>query len=242
MTRTTKHWATWGPALLLLAPALMGARGCGEPVPIGGTCEPEDCGPAPGAPAIVCADGSIGGNTGRCLPQADGTCGWEFRECPDTVSCGGLRAEPVDCGEGRYCAWTPENMCGAFDAPGVCRDRPDPSTCAVIDSAPVCGCDGTTYQNECYAAAAGQSAVSSGPCGGTVDCNPDHVACDAIAPPCPEGQVRSVSGGCWGECVDRDRCAPGDCRSAGCATGYSCEACLTPDGAAYACIPEGAAC
>ncbi|AKF05681.1 hypothetical protein [Sandaracinus amylolyticus] len=221
------------------------AGACGWEIvdcPRGDACEPAECGPAPGAPAITCPDGSIGGNTGRCLRAADGTCGWEHRECPSTVACGGLTPEPVDCGEGRYCAWTLENMCGAFDAQGVCRDRPDASSCAAIDAAPVCGCDGTTYQNDCYAAAAGQSAFSSGPCGGYVECDPSLVACDALPGPCPEGQVRSVSGVCWGECVEADRCRPSDCRRAGCESGYSCEACLAPEGAVYTCIPEGAAC
>ena len=39
-----------------------------------------------GMPAQQCADGSIGGNTGRCLSQPGGTCGWEVRECPTTAS------------------------------------------------------------------------------------------------------------------------------------------------------------
>lgn len=33
-------------------------------------------------PAQQCADGSVGGNTGKCVKQADGACGWEIRECP----------------------------------------------------------------------------------------------------------------------------------------------------------------
>ncbi|MCU0664744.1 MAG: hypothetical protein MUC50_20775 [Myxococcota bacterium] len=48
-------------------------------------CAIEECGPAMGMPTIICADGSIGGNTGRCLMSESGTCGWEVRECPDTT-------------------------------------------------------------------------------------------------------------------------------------------------------------
>jgi hypothetical protein len=30
----------------------------------------------------MCPDGSLGGNTGRCLRHANGACGWEIRACP----------------------------------------------------------------------------------------------------------------------------------------------------------------
>ncbi|WP_437566244.1 hypothetical protein [Sorangium sp. So ce542] len=53
--------------------------GCGD---IAVTCDPAACGPALGMPSWECPDGSIGGNTGRCLARPDGTCGWEIRECP----------------------------------------------------------------------------------------------------------------------------------------------------------------
>ncbi len=57
------------------------------------TCEEVECGPAPGAPAFECADGTIGGNTGRCIRNDEGVCGWEMRECPDVELC-----EEADCG------------------------------------------------------------------------------------------------------------------------------------------------
>jgi hypothetical protein len=44
-------------------------------------CNPSLCGPAPGAPACTCSDGSIGCNTGRCITNDSG-CGWEWRDCP----------------------------------------------------------------------------------------------------------------------------------------------------------------
>ena len=50
--------------------------------PPGTEVDKEACGPAPGAPALQCSDGSTGGNTGRCIVQADGQIGWEMRECP----------------------------------------------------------------------------------------------------------------------------------------------------------------
>jgi hypothetical protein len=45
-------------------------------------CDPNTCGPQPGVPNWVCEDGTVGGPTGRCLPTADGSCGWEINWCP----------------------------------------------------------------------------------------------------------------------------------------------------------------
>ena len=50
--------------------------------PARAACEVTKCGPQLGLPTIMCADGSAGGNTGRCLLNADGTCGWEVRDVP----------------------------------------------------------------------------------------------------------------------------------------------------------------
>src|SRR3954469_1649722 len=46
------------------------------------TCDAAKCGPQLGIPTLMCADGSVGGSTGRCLLHADGSCGWEIRSCP----------------------------------------------------------------------------------------------------------------------------------------------------------------
>lgn len=37
-----------------------------------------------GMPAQQCSDGSVGGNTGKCIRSGDG-CAWEIRECPSTA-------------------------------------------------------------------------------------------------------------------------------------------------------------
>lgn len=78
------------------------------------------------------------------------------------VACGGhVMGPPQHCNAGQYCAWTTENMCGAFDASGACTYKPD--VCNKIYK-PVCACDGNTYSNECMAAAAGYSVSSEGAC------------------------------------------------------------------------------
>lgn len=60
----------------------VGAGNGGDPNTDPAVCDPARCGPAPAMPTIRCADGSLGGFTGRCLPRQDNTCGWEVRRCP----------------------------------------------------------------------------------------------------------------------------------------------------------------
>ena len=80
--------------VLLITVACGGKSSQPQPPPEGGSgsaaveCPAGSCGPALGMPAQKCSDGSVGGNTGRCLRNAEGGCGWEIRECP---------ASPTDC-------------------------------------------------------------------------------------------------------------------------------------------------
>ncbi|HEY8080080.1 MAG TPA: hypothetical protein VIF62_38380, partial [Labilithrix sp.] len=46
-------------------------------------CAKSACGPELGMPAEICPDGSIGGNTGRCVEtKSNAVCHWEIRKCP----------------------------------------------------------------------------------------------------------------------------------------------------------------
>lgn len=66
------------------------------------------------------------------------------------------------CGANQYC-FSGKEQCSARD--GVCRDIPNACP-AVVD--PVCGCDGETYDNACYAAASGVNVASEGACDGGI--------------------------------------------------------------------------
>ena len=77
------------------------------------TCEDRNAVPRSGRPTFVCSDGSKAGPTGRCLLNADGTCGWEVTPCPPDGCYGvcvpniqkGCKAD-TDCPTGQECQVT----------------------------------------------------------------------------------------------------------------------------------------
>lgn len=75
--------------------------------------------------------------------------------------CGGLVG--FQCTGDLYCDF-PKGTCGAADETGTCQIKPE--VCTEI-FAPVCGCDGVTYANECFARGAGEPIVIDGECPGT---------------------------------------------------------------------------
>ena len=117
-----------------------------------------------------------------------------------------------DCSELQYCQ-SPDGECGA----GTCVARGVNVYCVQRDQ-PVCGCDGITYQNACYAAKAGASISASGACATTSAptsaCESD-ADCGGILPKlcklCSDGSEDCLH---W-SCVD------GACQSGWCGTPWS---------------------
>ncbi len=115
----------------------------------------------------------------------------------DARACGARLGDT--CQGGEYCHFEEADMCGAADATGTCRVRPE--VCTEI-FAPVCGCDGVDYGNECDANGAGTSVAHFGQCGeppGGVctnngDCNPNRF-CQIADDACNQNAT--------GLCVDR---------------------------------------
>ncbi len=132
-------------------------------------------GPTPGAPSVVCSDGSMGGPV--CSRSAAGTCGWQIRSCP-VSTCPGLGCFP-NCPNGTLkdangcdtCQCAPIAPDGG-DAGGTCRRDadctggglcgfPEVDACSAIGScfaatqvrcnaySPGCACDGSEVNAIC---------------------------------------------------------------------------------------------
>lgn len=119
-----------------------------------------------------------------------------------------------NCAGGEYCA-TAEGSCGRE---GVCTPLPADPCDRVRD--PVCGCDGVTYENACFAAAEGESvdfdgecpppvcddnsdcaaseycAKPNGACGGTGTCEPRPLSCSGVWNPVCGCNAKTYANGC----------------------------------------------
>lgn len=179
-----------GWAALLIAPVMLGARGCHVAV-VGSECgglQGQQC--ESGQFCDFDPDAACGAadQTGTCesIPEActeqfDPVCGCDGQTYGNAcaanavgisvASQGECEAPPsggscggllgLSCADGELCNFSLEAACGAADQTGTCEARPEACT---FELNPVCGCDGQTYGNACAANAAGVSAASLGEC------------------------------------------------------------------------------
>jgi hypothetical protein len=145
-----------------------------------------------GCPRIsdpVCGcDGATYDNA--CLADAAGVSVQHAGACQ--TACGGTTG--VVCDADHFCK-RDEGAC-ASDAQGVCTSLP--VTCPAT-LAPVCGCDGQTYSNSCFADVAGVAVQHDGPCVAGVACG------GAGGAACPQGEFCKPP---LGQCATG---AAGDC-------------------------------
>lgn len=74
-------------------------------------------------------------------------------------ACGGIAG--IVCADGLWCDPTPANACDSADLMGTCKDPG--FLCSQIYQ-PVCGCDGTTYSNDCVRVQARAQLAHDGAC------------------------------------------------------------------------------
>lgn len=199
-------------AVLLLAPAVLGAKGCDRAV-VGneGQCT-ENCAgqgaagtggsPSAGTGGSVGGStatggsggsGTTGGSTGSGATGGTGVSGATNGGSGGTGT-GGTGTSGTGSGGGDTCGGLLGDDCAAdefcdFPADAICGFADATGTCSPIPEAcdlvyaPVCGCDGETYGNACEANMAGVSVESAGEC----DTTPGAVCGGLRGAMCAEG-------------------------------------------------------
>jgi hypothetical protein len=109
-------------------------------------------------PVTACLVGDMNGDGEITIDEILKAVNNALNGCPAAQICGGFLGLP--CPSGQFCE-LPAGMCNAADLQGVCE--PIPGVCPLVFE-PVCGCDGTTYGNDCTRKSAGVAKDHDGAC------------------------------------------------------------------------------
>lgn len=125
---------------------------CGD---VAGICTPIPASCAPDFDPVCGCNGTT--YSSACVADAAGVTVRSDGPCEPALACGGGSA--LVCPAGQFCE-APTGTCSS-GAAGTCSDMP--ADCPTTVN-PVCGCNGTTYNNACLAEAAGVSISGTGSC------------------------------------------------------------------------------